>query len=487
MKKTLLPTLLLLAAGRLLAQVPFSEKQYTWTLEKNLVYGIALNYLGLPDTLTLDLYTPQNADTLRPLVVLVHGGSWIGGCKEDMAWLCEEMAARGYVAATVKYRKGWHKDDYVPNPINPDVFSGGNCLYTADSMEIYRAIYRGQQDVKGAIRWLKARLYAGPGCDRAVLVGGESAGAFIALAVGLLDRPAEKPLACGALPDAPNPAANLSNCFAEQCALVNHTLPPGALHRPDLGPIDGTLNANGFDANVLGVMSFYGAVPYEALSNNWIQGPDTPALYLYHQTCDGVVPFGYGQPMSIASAYCNLGFTPWHYLLPRMYGNGAIASYLGSLPQPPAYLSDFLPCDNFNPNLALFECLRYNDNGSYHYTHNRPERASKIAGFFGLRVAAGLNSASCLVSSVGQPAWAAGLRLAPNPAQEQAWLYCDAAPEHPVLLRLFDAQGRLLAQRWQTLVTGANALPWDSQWPAGLYKLQLAADGGTAGWKVLKR
>ena len=486
MKKILLPTLLLLAARLLPAQTPFSEKQYTWTLEKNLVYGVAINYLGLPDTLTLDLYTPQNTDTVRPLVVLVHGGSWLGGCKEDIAWLCEELAARGYVAATVKYRKGWHKDDYVPNPINPDVFPGGNCLYTADSMEIYRAIYRGQQDVKGAIRWLKARLYTGPGCDRAVLVGGESAGAFISLAVGLLDRPEEKPVACGALPDVLPPGNNLSNCYTEQCAMVSHSLPPGALQRPDLGPVDGTLNTNGFDANVLGVMSFYGGVPYEALSHNWVQGPDTPALYLYHQTCDGVVPFGFGQPMFIASAYCNLGYTPWHYLLPNMYGNGSIAAFLGALTQPPPYLLDFLPCDNFNPGLALFECLRYNDNGSYHYTHNRPERAAKIAGFFGPMLAARLNAAPCVVSA-GQPAWAAGLRPAPNPAQEHVWLYCDAASEHPVQLSLFDTQGRLMAQQWQTLVAGANPLPWSSQWPAGLYSLQLTAGKGTAVWKVLKQ
>ncbi len=477
-----LPVLLVRA---LAAQAPYTEKKYNWLVDKDLVYGAATNYLGQTDTLTLDLYMPENDDPVRPLAVLVHGGSWLSGCKEDMAWLCEELAARGYVAATVNYRKGWHKAAYVPNPINPAAIPWGNCLYALDSTEILRAIYRGMQDVKGAIRWLKAREGLQPDCQRAVVVGGESAGAFIALAVSMLDRPAEKPLACGALPDAPAPDPKLSNCFAEHCAILEHALPPGALARPDLGPVEGNLNQNGFDARVAGVMSFYGAVPAQALADDWIQGPDTPAMYLYHQTCDGVVPFNSGKPFWAISTYCNLGFTPWHYQVPNVYGNGAIASYLASLPAPPPYQTDFLNCAAFDPNFALFECIRYNDNGSYHFTHNRPERAVNVSAFFSPQIAAILANPPCVVAT-SSPGWVQGMRVAPNPFHQQAYLYCAGPPEHPVRLTLCDARGRVCWQNEQVLQSGANRLEWDVNLPGGLYFLHLAGREGAAVWKMVK-
>lgn len=472
-----------LPAG-LRAQLPFTQKAYAWQVEKDLVYGTAVNYLGQTDTLTLDLYKPLNDDVARPLLVLVHGGAWLSGCKEDMAWLCEEMAARGYVVATVNYRKGWHKDDYVPAPINPDLFPNGNCLYAADSLEIIRAIYRGQQDVKAAVRWLKARVFADSTCNHAVLAGGESAGAFLALATGLLDRPEEKPAACFALPDAPAPGNNLSNCFSLNCAMQTLTLPPGARARPDLGPVDGETNLNGYDANVQGVISFFGGIPSTALSGNWIQGPDTPALYLYHQTCDGIVPFQYGKPFFTISAYCNLGFTPWHPNFPLVLGNGALANYLGALDNPPPYQTDFLSCPAFDPNLAFFECLRFNDNGSYHYPHNRPERAGRVAAFFSPLVTAKLNSPPCLVSST-EPDWAAGMRPSPNPFRNSLFLYCEKAPAGPVQVHFFNQQGELLTQNQADLRIGPNELLREVTWPPGLYYLRVSSKDETAVWKLV--
>ncbi|MFN0014813.1 MAG: hypothetical protein ACKVU2_09725 [Saprospiraceae bacterium] len=461
------------AVASLCAQVPFAEKKYAWQVEKNLVYGNATNYLGLTDTLTLDLYKPTNTDTARPLLVLVHGGSWLGGCKEDMAWLCEEMAARGYVTATVNYRKGWHKAEYVPTPINPAVFPGGNSLYAADTSEIIRAIYRGMQDVKGAIRWLKARVYADSTCNHAVLVGGESAGAFVSLAVGLLDREVEKPESCLGLSDAPKPGSNLANSFTLNCINQTPALPPNALVRPDLGPVRGILNLNGHDASVLGVISFYGGLPSEAFAKNWLDGA-LPALYLYHQTCDGIVPHQYGKPMFPISAFCNLGFTPWHYTLPFVFGNGAIGIKAAALPAPPPLLAEYFFCNAFDPNFALFECIRFNDNGSYHWVINRALRAEKIAAFFSPIVAPKLNSQPCLVDT-GEPDWAKSVRLAPNPfLGAHTMLFCEKPLEELVQLRFTDAHGRLLWQDRRMLAVGPNSLPLDSDLPSGLYYLRVS-------------
>jgi dienelactone hydrolase len=455
MKNLLLPALWGLCCwSQPLAAQSFTQKNYGFRVEKDLVYGQAVNYLGITDELTLDLYKPVgDGNTHRPLLVLVHGGAWLSGCKAEMSWLAEEMAQRGYVVASVNYRKGWHKDDYVPTPAGPPVYPAGNALYAADSTEMLRAIFRGMQDVKGAIRWLKARALGDSTCNQSVLVGGESAGAFISLAVGVLDRASEKPAVCYALPDAPVPGSNLANSYMYDCAVVSPALPAGALQRPDLGSIEGDLNQNGYDASVKGVISFYGGVPWDALTLDWLQGPNQPAFYLYHQTCDGVVPFGYGIPMYVLSAYCNVGATPWHYNYPHTFGNGAIAAYFESLPDPPAYTTSFIPCDAFNPGLALFECLRYADNGSYHFVHNRTQEAQKIAEYFSPMVATLQNSAPCLVSSDAPASPVVEIRLFPNPARTQVQVQWETPNIGTSTVILLDVTGRLVQQK---TVSGQN-------------------------------
>lgn len=58
----------------------------------------------------LDLYLPANVaatnpgQALTPTVVLVHGGSWVRGAKEDMRRAAEALVDLGYVAISVNYR-----------------------------------------------------------------------------------------------------------------------------------------------------------------------------------------------------------------------------------------------------------------------------------------------------------------------------------------------------------------------------------------------
>ena len=484
MQKTHTIFLLLLFAASLAAQTPYTTKQYGYRVEKDLEYGVAINYAGIPTSLTLDLYKPLGDDNQqRPIMVFIHGGSWIGGCKEAEAVFAAEFAQRGYVVAAVNYRKGWHKSAFVPNPApTPDGYPS-NCLYAADSMELIRAIYRGQQDVKGAIRWLKARSIQDSTCNNKVMVGGQSAGAFLALAVGLLDRPEEKPSACFALPDAPIPAANVTNCYDQNC-VTQIIIPTGAaLQRPDLGPLGGTLNLNGYNDAVIGVASFFGGVPYEALPNSWLQGPDTPALYLYHQTCDGIVPFGYDQPMVTLSAYCNLGFTPWHTNFMHTFGNGSIAGALLAMPNPPPFTTDFLTCDPFIPALALFECVRYANNGSYHYAHNPPERAQKVADFFSPVI----SSTSCFTVSAFEPNVAWQALVSPNPFEQRLSVFLADAPDSEATLTLSDVSGKTIWYASRALVAGENILFEQNHLPAGFYALQIRSKAGVGVWKVIRR
>lgn len=65
-----------------------------------------ITYAKLSDIeLKMDIYHP----TIRPVrqvgaVVVIHGGGWMGGKRQDMDRLCQEIAKRGLVAATIQYR-----------------------------------------------------------------------------------------------------------------------------------------------------------------------------------------------------------------------------------------------------------------------------------------------------------------------------------------------------------------------------------------------
>ncbi|MBX3097459.1 MAG: alpha/beta hydrolase [Fimbriimonadaceae bacterium] len=52
-----------------------------------------------------DLYTPEgDSATPRPLVIVIHGGSWMTGNRNDMAGTCNALATAGFASATVSYR-----------------------------------------------------------------------------------------------------------------------------------------------------------------------------------------------------------------------------------------------------------------------------------------------------------------------------------------------------------------------------------------------
>lgn len=65
-----------------------------------------VTYAKLADVeLKMDIYHPEPAP-IKPTgaVVVIHGGGWMGGKRQDMDRLCQEIAKRGLLAATVQYR-----------------------------------------------------------------------------------------------------------------------------------------------------------------------------------------------------------------------------------------------------------------------------------------------------------------------------------------------------------------------------------------------
>jgi acetyl esterase/lipase len=54
--------------------------------------------------LSLDLYRPANTDGPCPGVIVVHGGSWHSGSRDELAGLNRILAGRGYLVASIDYR-----------------------------------------------------------------------------------------------------------------------------------------------------------------------------------------------------------------------------------------------------------------------------------------------------------------------------------------------------------------------------------------------
>lgn len=110
--------------------------------------------------LTLDVYAPAKTGGLKPLVVYVHGGGWMGGTSRNSAAFADfpavlaDLAARGYVVASVNYRLA------------------GEARFPA-------AI----DDVRAAVRYLRAHA-ADYGLDksRVAIWGGSAGGQLAALA-----------------------------------------------------------------------------------------------------------------------------------------------------------------------------------------------------------------------------------------------------------------------------------------------------------------
>lgn len=261
------------------------DKKYDYDSLLNVHYGAALNFNGRLDSLRMDIFLPQCDDEsiTRPLLVWIHGGSFLAGSKDDLSiqFMCKEFAKRGYVTASIDYRLGFIADDLAWNCNYPNY----ECIFATDNAEWSRAYYRAVQDAKGALRYLINRNEQYRIDTSNVFVAGESAGAFIALGVGLLDTIVEKPVSAYAIEDSPAPNANALGCIYNQGELFDGS----TIARPDLGSIDGDIEPTSIQFTLKGIGNMYGAMLSDLLahkSSNTVK----PAIYSFHQPCDIIVP-----------------------------------------------------------------------------------------------------------------------------------------------------------------------------------------------------
>jgi len=179
--------------GRYLEEV-FDEV----TVTPNVVYGVNATVLFLPvlgeavpQELIMDVYQPAN-DTVaeRPVVIYFHTGNFLpirtnGGLTgtlrdSSVVEICTRLAKMGYVAISADYRQGW-------NPLAE--------TQPERALGLIQAAYRGVQDARTAIRFLKRDATETGntfGVDTSrITLWGQGTGSYITYATATLDEYSE--------------------------------------------------------------------------------------------------------------------------------------------------------------------------------------------------------------------------------------------------------------------------------------------------------
>ncbi len=222
------------------------------------------------DTVRLDLARPRGPGP-HPLVVLLHGGGWEGGDRAAMHDEARLLAARGFVAASVGYRLTRAPRNVFPAAVD---------------------------DVRCAVRWLRANARAleiDPGRVGAL---GFSAGAHLAsmLGVGASGAASGTP-ASGAPSGTPAPAAG-DGCLAGAAGSAAVQAVVSVAGPQDLR-VDGpyTQEQARLVTNFLG--AFPGDAPALAARASPIAhvGPGSAPFLLVHGASDGLVPPAHARRM----------------------------------------------------------------------------------------------------------------------------------------------------------------------------------------------
>lgn len=214
----------------------------------NITYGWNYKYNNTVDSLQMDIYLPKgDVQTDRPLVIVAHGGNFIGGSKTgtDVVPLCKNLAQMGYVTASINYRLGFTNFPF-PGP---------------DSTDATEAVMRAVHDGRAAVRYMRKAYENGNpyGIDSSMIFfGGVSAGGILAAHLAYLDQMSEYPT-------------------------YIDTVNQYGLN----GGIEGLSGNPGYSSKVKGIINVCGAIGDTA----WMNTGDA-ALMSFHGDNDNTVPYG---------------------------------------------------------------------------------------------------------------------------------------------------------------------------------------------------
>lgn len=248
--KILLISLFLLSTKASFSQCGqrYHDKIFLDSVVSNVQYGANLKSTNVNQNLLLDIYFPKgDTETNRPLVIIAHGGNFLGGSKTgaDVLPMARDLAQMGFVTSSIEYRVGMTNFP-LPGP---------------DSTDAGEAVMRAVHDQKAAVRFFKNSFANGNpyGIDTSLIfVAGVSAGGFMALHTAYMNDMSEFPIYIDTV---------------NQYGLS--------------GGVEGISNNFPYRSNVAGVINICGAIGDTA----WIDAGDAPVLS-FHGTNDGTVPYG---------------------------------------------------------------------------------------------------------------------------------------------------------------------------------------------------
>jgi hypothetical protein len=268
-------------------------------------YGAALNTLGNPVTLRMDIYEAVG-DTAgdRPVVIFCFGGSFSAGSRTEnnLVSFATSLAKRGFLCASIDYR------------------IAGSPFELLTERGMVKIVFSAIQDGKASIRYFRKNFDEGNslGIDPDnIFIGGTSAGGILAINLAYAD--------------------DSSKLSSEWQTWSN-----------EVGGIEGNSGNPGYCSHPNGVFGFAGAVADTA----YIEANDVP-LYSCHATGDQTVLYDFGPPLQ--------GFAPVN-----LYGSGDLATRLNNLGiyneldtytggnHPPMSASSGLNMDDTRDNLGEF-------------------------------------------------------------------------------------------------------------------------------------
>ncbi len=242
------------------------------TVTTNIQYGSAAPHNSTnPAPLALDVYEPTgDTAALRPLVICIYGGSFIGGSKEasDIRKWADTLANLGYVTMAHNYRVGF-------NPLQTGA--------------VVRAGYRALQDTRAAVRFMKANAATYRIDTNQIFMVGNSAGAITALQAAYISN-SDRPSETFGIPGA------------------------AGLDTTDLLDIDQSTNTLSNTVEVKALVGLWGAV----LDTNAIDMNDNTNVLLIHGDQDATVPIDIGNALSQPS-------------FPVVYGSRTIAPVIARM------------------------------------------------------------------------------------------------------------------------------------------------------------
>ncbi len=251
--------MLLLFSVQLFAQCGQRYKEMIFqnvTTTTNITYSTSNN-----TTLKLDVYEPQgDTASMRPLIVLAHGGSFVSGNKSNdnvVTTLCTNFAKRGYVCASIDYRLA-------------------SFLDMLDSSKAINEVMMAISDGKSAVRFFRkdaATTNTYKIDPNHIFVGGNSAGSVLFQHYISIDSVGEAP-----------PSLQ---------AIINNN-----------GGIEGNSGNDGYSSEVHALINCAGG-----LNVPEFVGPGTKPVVHFHGDADNVVPYGCANAQGGATPVrlCGLG------------------------------------------------------------------------------------------------------------------------------------------------------------------------------------